>query len=290
MTHRAPGPSLRAPRIWLLPLLLVVAVAAFAWTEYLSRSLLLDFIAWWPVWLSVILIALAVRGRRVGRVRLSGLVPLLATMALGIFVAAHVLGWPIMPSTEQVLVGPPPDGISTAALSARVDGDLRVGAGAEFLYRVEPIRLGGEVGVPDADEQRVESAVVIELMPDDSPGLYGFAGWDVALSTLPVWSLTLQGNLEADLTGLRVSGVQAEGAGSVELGGVEGPTPVSLVGEFSVVVDPGTPIRIVGGATVPDDWETLSDGARSPAPGNGWVVSVAEGSQVTVVYEPPPPG
>ncbi|MGH8944656.1 MAG: hypothetical protein ACRDVL_00710 [Acidimicrobiia bacterium] len=290
MTHRAPGPSLGAPKIWLLPLLLIGALAVVVWRGYLSRSLLLDFVAWWPVWLGVAVIALAVRGRRVGRVRLSGIVPLVATAAIGIFVAAHLLGWAIMPSADQVLVGPPADGIATAALSARVDGDLHVAGGAQHLYRVEPLRLGGEVGVPDADEQKVESAVVIQLTPEDSPGLYGFSGWDVALSPLPQWSLTLEGDIEADLTALSLSGVRAEGSGSIALGGVDSPTPVSLFGVFSVVVASGTPIRVVGAAAVPGDWESLSDGSRSPAPGNGWVVSVADGSQVTVVYQQSPQG
>ena len=87
MTHRAPGPSLGAPKIWLLPVLAVGALAMLAWTDYLSRSLALDFVAWWPVWLLAILAAVAVRGRRMGRIRLSGVVPLLATAALGVFVA-----------------------------------------------------------------------------------------------------------------------------------------------------------------------------------------------------------
>jgi hypothetical protein len=271
-------------------LLLIGALAFVAWRGYLSRSLLLDFVAWWPVWLVVAVIALAVRGRRAGRVRLSGVVPLVATAAIGVFVAAHLLAWAIMPSAGQVLVGPPTDGIATAALSARVEGDLHVAAGGQYLYRVEPLRLGGEVGTPDADEQVVESAVVIELTAEGSPGLYGFSGWDVALSPLPQWNLTLQGDIEADLTALTLSGVQAEGSGSMTLSGVDTPTPVSLLGVFSVVVAPGTPIRVVGSAGVPDDWESLSDGSRSPAPGNGWVVSVADGSQVTVVYNQSPQG
>lgn len=290
MTHRAPGPSLGAPKIWLLPVLAVGALAMLAWTDYLSRSLALDFVAWWPVWLLAILAAVAVRGRRMGRIRLSGVVPLLALAALGVFVAAHLLGWAIMPSTDQVLVGPPPDGVETAALSARVDGELRVGAGTKDLYRVESLRFGGEVAVPDASEQQAESTVVIELVTNDSPELYRFSGWDVTLSPLPAWNLTLDGEMDADLTALRVSGVQAEGSGSIAFGGVDGPTPVTLLGDFSVRIVPGTPIRVVGLATVPPDWETLTDGSRSPVPGYGWVISVTDGSHVAVVYDQSPSG
>lgn len=284
MTHRAPGPSSGAPKIWLLPLLLLAVLAAAGSTGYLSRSLLLDFVAWWPVWVLVVLAALVVRRRRVGRVRLSGLVPLVATLLIGLFAAAHILGWPLMPSTDRVLVGPPADGVETAALSARVGGELRVRAGADFLYRVESLRLGGEVGVPDAEEQQIESAAVIELIPDEMPGLYGFSGWDVVLSSAPAWSLTLEGNIHADLTSLRVAGAQASGSGTLVLGTIPGPTAVSVIGAFTVIVPPETPIRVVGEADVPGDWEALSDGSRSPAPGNGWVLSVAPDSRVTVVY------
>jgi hypothetical protein len=288
MTHRAPGPSF--PKIWLLPVLGLGTLAALSWTGYLSRSILLDFIAWWPVWLLLIVLAVVVRGRRAGRVRLSGIVPLLATLVLGLFVAAHFLSWPGMPSTDRILVGPPAEGVTTAAISARVDGELRVGAGAEHLYRVESLRLGGDVGVPDAEEQQAESAVVIELVGDANPGLYGFSGWDVMLSPLPGWSLTLAGELEADLTSLRVSGLQAEGSGDILLGSAPGPTSVSLSGMFTVEVAPGTPVRVVGQATVPADWETLSDGSRSPAQGDGWVLSVVAGSEVTLVYQLPASG
>ena len=284
MTHRAPGPSSGAPKIWLLPLLVLVALAVLGWAGYLSRSLLLDFVAWWPVWVLVALAALVVRGRRAGRVRLSGIVPVVATLLIGLFATAHLLGWPLMPSTDRILVGPSAEGVETAALSARVDGELRVRAGAGFLYLVESLRLGGEVGVPDAEEQKAESAVVIELIPDEMPGLYGFSGWDVVLSSVPTWSLTLQGDIDADLTSIQVAGAQAEGSGTLVLGTVPGPTAVSVVGVFTVAVPPATPIRVVGEAEVPGDWEALSDGSRSPAPGNGWVLSVAPGSRVSVVY------
>lgn len=284
MTHRAPGPYSGAPKIWLLPLLVLVALVVLGWAGYLSRSLLLDFLAWWPVWLLVALAALVVRGRRAGRVRLSGIVPLVATLLIGLFATAHLLGWLLMPSTDRVLVGPSAEGVETAALSARVDGELRVGAGSDFLYQVASLRLGGEVGVPDAEEQQVESAVVVELIPDQTPGLYGFSGWDIVLSTAPAWSLTLEGEIDADLTSLGVAGVQAEGSGTLVLGTVPGPTAVTLGGDFTVTVSPGIPIRVVGEAEVPGDWETLSDGSQSPAPGNGWVLSVAPDSRLTVVY------
>lgn len=288
MTHRAAGPS--PPRIWLLPVFGLVALAGLVFANVLSRSLALDFAAWWPVWVLVALLALLARGRRAGRLRLSALVPLAVTVLIALFVTAHLLAWPGMPSAKRALVGPPPQGVETAALSARVDGELRVRAGSRFLYQVDAIRLGGSIGLPDAEEQTAESAMAIELVPDPDPGLHAFSGWEVVLSPAASWNLTLQGDIVADLRSLRISGVQAEGTGSLHLGPVTGPTPVSVEGRLVIVVDEQTPIRIVGRASVPIDWETLSDGSRSPAPGDGWVVSVASGSALDVVYEQTPPG
>ncbi|MBW3666369.1 MAG: hypothetical protein KY394_02115, partial [Actinobacteria bacterium] len=189
MTHRAPGPS--PPKIWLLPVLALIALAGLVLSGVLSRSLALDFVAWWPIWALLALLTLLARGRRLGRVRLSGLVPVIAILLIGLLVAAHLLAWPAMPSTRLALVGPPAAAVETAALSARIDGEIRLRAGAEYLYRVEPLRLGGDIAVPDAREQTAESAVVIELLPHPDPGFYGFSGWDVVLSAAPAWSLTL---------------------------------------------------------------------------------------------------
>jgi hypothetical protein len=290
MTHRATGPSSEVPKVWLLPVVALAVLAGLVAAGMLSRSIALDFVTWWPVWLIVALLALLVRRRHLRRVRLSGLVAVLATLLVGLLVAAHLLAWPALPSSELVLVGQAPQGVETAALSARIDGEVRLRGGAEYLYRVEPLRLGGEIGVPDAEEQSAESAVVVELVADPDPGFYGFSGWDIFLSPVPAWSLTLQGEVDADLSGLSVSGVQAEGRGRLVLGPVSGPTPVSVVGEFTIEVSRGVAIRIVGQAAVPSDWETLSDGSRSPTPGEGWLVSAGPDASLTVVYEQAPPG
>ncbi|MBW3667508.1 MAG: hypothetical protein KY394_07940, partial [Actinobacteria bacterium] len=74
------------------------------------------------------------------------------------------------------------------------------------------------------------------------------------------------------------------------IGPVRAATPVTVVGDFTIEVPREVPIRIVGQASAPPDWETLSDGTRSPAPGEGWVVSVAPGTALTVIYEQAAPG
>lgn len=290
MTHRAAGPSSQVPKIWLLPVAVLAILAGLVVTGMLSRSLVLDFVAWWPVWLLIVLLAVLVRRRRLRRLRLSGLVAVFATLLIALLISAHLLAWPALPSSDLMLVGPAPQGVETAALSARVEGQVRLQAGSDFLYRVEPLRWGGEVGIPDAEEQVAASAVVVELISDPDPGFYGFSGWDIFLSSVPVWSLTLDGDVEADLSGLSVSGVQAEGQGRLSMGAAPGPTPVSVVGEFTIEVSRGVPVRIVGQATVPPDWETLTDGTRSPTPGEGWVISAGPDAALTVVYEQAPTG
>lgn len=290
MTHRAAGPSSQVPKVWLLPVTVLAAIAGLVVAGILSRSLVLDFIAWWPVWLVIALLGVLFRRARLGRLRLSGLLAVLATVILGVLVAAHLLAWPALPSSDMALVGPTPQGVETAALSARIDGEIRLRAGADYLYQVEPLRLGGEVGVPDAEEQSAESTVVVELVPARDPGFYGFSGWDIFLSSVPAWNLTLEGEVDADLSGLNVTGVQAEGQGWLAIGAASGATPVSIAGDFTIEVSQGVPIRIVGQATVPPDWETLSDGSRSPMPGEGWVVSTGPGASLTVIYEQTPAG
>ena len=282
MTHRAVGARGGVPRIWLLPIVVVTAILGVTATGLLSRSIVLDLLAWWPVWLLLVVLAVAARGRRIGKLRLPGLVPLITTAALVTFVVGHLLAWPIMPSTSQQLIGPVVGAETSAALSARLAGDLRLSAGADHLYEVDPLRFGGGIGVPEAIEQIQGSAVSIVLSPPADPGLYSFSGWDITVSTLPLWSLTLEGDMEADLTGLDVMALQVSGGGMVTLGEADTTVAASVSGDFEMIVSSAIPVRIVGSAVVPDSWQQLSDGARSPTPGEGWVVSVREGSTLTV--------
>ena len=282
MTHRAAGADRSVPRIWLLPIFALTVILGVTAGGVLSRSLLLDLLAWWPVWLAITLLTVLARRRQLGRMRLSGLIPLLASAALIAFTAGHVYGWMVMPSAAQELNGPLADSATVAALSAGVDGDLRVGEGASLLYEVGPVRRGGDIGIPEAVEQVRESAISIILQEPSDPGFHSFSGWDILLSAIPAWSLTLEGHIEADLSGLRMTGLVLSGDGLVTLGLVESSTPASVSGAFELVVPSGFPVRILGAATVPATWEQLSDGWRSPASGEGWVISVREGSSLSI--------
>jgi hypothetical protein len=283
MTHIAGGSRRGIPKAWILPLLAVVLILGAVYLDLVSRSIAVDFLAWWPVWVVLVILAFLARRRRWGRVRVSGLIPILWVTALGLLVTGHVLGWEAMPSTSIRLAGPAAGSASTAALSAQIDGVLDVGSGQSgFLYAIDPVRRGGDIGPPTAVEQIQGTNISVALEPFEDPGLYTFAGWLLHLDEGPTWNISLGGDLDADLRRLRLSGLQLNGEGDVSLGSVPESVVVSVSGDFELTVPPGVPVRVVGEAVVPAGWVEGSDGMESPTPGNGWVVSVGEGSSLTV--------
>jgi hypothetical protein len=283
MTHRSASPRRAVLRAWLLPMIALAAVWGAVYLDLISPSILLDFLAWWPVWMLIALVTFMVRGRRIGRVRVSGMMPLVTLIVFGLFVFGHLAGWPTMPSASVRLAGPGQGSVATAAMSARVTGGLVVTSGGSgFLYEVEPIRRGGETAMPDATEQIQGANMSIQLVPKADPGLYVFGGWMLDLDRAPTWSLSLSGDMDADLGDLRLTALQIDGKGKVRLGHIDDSAPVTVSGDFDVTVDPGTPVRVVGVAEVPADWIQTSDGWESPTSGNGWVFSVAEDSILTL--------
>ena len=283
MTNGTVGARSGVPRIWLLPVLALAAMLGAIGAELLSKSIVLDLIGWWPVWLLIVLLVIVARGRRLGRIRSSGVIPILATLALGAFTIGHLAGWPVMQSTSQRLVGPAQTGFEEAALTARLDGDLRVSAGSSFLYEVGPVRRGGEIGVPDASEQTQSGAVSITLRHPAAPGFYVFSGWDMSLSADVLWNLDLDGVIDADLSELTLSALQIDGSGVVRLREVSVLTLGQIRGTFEIVVPPDAAVRVIGQATVPATWEQLSDGFRSPNTADGWLITVLSPGTVSFV-------
>lgn len=282
MTSRAAGPPRRVPRMWLIPLTALTGLLATVAADVLSRSVVVDLIAWWPVWAVIAVVAVSLRRLRLGKVLLAGVVPLAALIALGVFTFAHMQGWAGLPSTEARLVGPESDGVETAHLEAGVDGPLVVSAGSGFLYRVEPVRRGGEVGVPGAREESIRTHTSVRLTPSVDPGFYRFAGWDILLSKGARWTLDLVGVINADLRGLELESAEFGGEGVVRVGAVSTEANLKVNGVFELVVPPGTAVRVIGDAAVPASWTPLVDGWESPATGVGWVVEVLEGGTLEV--------
>lgn len=282
MTRLAVGFGRAFPRVWLLPIGALTLILGVAVSGRLSRSIAADLLAWWPVWLGLAAAAFFLRERKFGALRAAGLVPLVALLFVGLFLWGHLAGWSVMPSAAHRLVGPEPAGFTEASLEAGLDGEINVRGGSDFLYRVEPVRSGGRIGIPGASEQVVDSAVAVALEPPADPGVYAFAGWHLFLSETPRWSLSLEGAVDADLTTFTVRELELDGAGTVRLGSIDEETPVTVDGSFDVVVPADTPARVTGVASVPASWTVDDRGATSPASGSGWVISVVAGSDVTV--------
>jgi hypothetical protein len=283
MTRFAVGFGRGFPRAWLLPIGALTLMLGIAVAGRLSRSIAADLIAWWPVWLGIAIAAYMLRDQRVGTFRVAGMIPLVALLFVGLFAWGHLAGWSIMPSASQRLVGPEVGGFTEAALQAEIDGAIEVDSGSEFLYQVEPVRRGGVIGIPGANEQVLDSSVAVLLSPPADPGLYSYAGWALNLNEEPSWSLILGGAVDADLTSLSITGLTLDGSGVVRLGSTKGATPVSVSGSFQIVVPADTPARVNGRATAPNSWTGDVDGAVAPTFGEGWVITVERGAKVAIV-------
>ena len=164
---------------------------------------------------------------------------------------------------------------------------IEVDGETQFLYQVEPVRRGGAVGIPGANEQVLDSAVAVLLTPPADPGLYSYAGWDVSLNDNPRWSLALSGSVDADLTSLSVIDLSLDGTGVVHLGAVDGETPITVGGSFRIVVPIDSPARVTGVASAPGSWTLDADGAVAPTFGEGWVITIEPEAAVTIVEGPP---
>ena len=283
MTHRAVGFGRGFPRVWLLPIGALTILLGVAASGRLSRSIVADLIAWWPVWIGLGIAAFIFRDRKLGSYRVSGIVPLVALGFVLLFLWGHLAGWSIMPSSSQRLVGPNAASFTTAALSADIDGRIHVSPETDFLFQVEPLMQGGGIGIPRSEEQVVDTSVAIDLIEPEDPGLYVYAGWDLRLNPGAVWSLDLGGSLDADLTALTISALDASGAGTIDLGTVTAATPVNISGSFRVTVPAEFPARVVGTASVPASWRLTADGAQAASPGEGWVITVVGDTSLTVV-------
>ena len=81
---------------------------------------------------------------------------------------------------------------------------------------------------------------------------------------------------------MEMTGLDLTGEGWVVLGQPLRATDIRVLGGYTLTFPDDASVRIIGQATVPDDWTQVPDGWSSPVQGPGWVVTVAAGSTVTV--------
>jgi hypothetical protein len=250
----------------------------------LSPGLALDLISLWPGLVPAV-IALLVVGVRHGWRRRLGAMPQLLTLSwLALGVAAHIDGLPLLPSSAAELEGPA-NNFTLSSLEVHLVGRLEVTAGGDpELYAVEFIRLGGAVGVAEAEEVSVEETIAVALQDSGTTPFFRYAGWRISLSTQSTWNLDLGGAIGADLTGLLLSEVTADGGGWLRMGSYTLTTPIELRGgAFEVTVPASSAVRILGEARVPPSWVVINGGYRAPTDGEGLVISVVEGASLSII-------
>ncbi len=270
------------PRIWLLPILGMVALLGMAVAGSLSRALLADLVAWWPAWFVLILAAVLLRHARLGPIRVAGLVPLVATVAVALFALGHTAGWALMPSAVQGVDGPPLGEVVESRLTVAVDGEIRIVPTTDELYWVDPIVKGGKVGVPVVTESTAGQEATVQVAEDPASGVFQYAGWTIGLNSTSVWSFELNAAVDADLSGFAVKEAEFGGSGRVVLGVPDGPSTIAVNGVFTVVVPESVPARVIGAASVPAAWRLVEEGAVAPVEGEGWRI-VSQGDSVLTV-------
>lgn len=269
--------------LWALPAGVLAGIGVAARVGVISQAVFVDLIAWWPVWIGLVAVAVILYRRPLGTLRGGGLVALLGSALVVAFLVGHLSGWASMPSASARLIGPEVGEVEVASLTAVINGKVVVSDGAMFLYEVYPVRWGGDYGLPQAFEEVPNPETVdITLASPANPGRMAFAGWTISLSTSPVWSLDLAGVVSADLSGLDVVSLVLGGSGEVSLGAAEFPRAVLVSGVFEIRIPEGVPVTVVGEATVPEGWASTDTGWASPVEGEVWVVTVVDGSRVTI--------
>lgn len=267
MTDRAGGRAFRVAA-WMLVGAVIIASAAGVAGGILSRSLVIDLVAMWPILAVAILVGLTAwwLGRK-GSGRAGTVLPLAIFTALVLAHALHLGGWEMLPSSEVRLTGPPAEELSDPTeMVIQITGDLVLDShDGGSAYRVEPILRGGMVGIPGATETSVDGAVSVRVAAIDGPAWYSFSGWQITLSEAIGWRLVLNGTIAADLTNLPITSAAISGSGTIRLGQPpeEGPS-VIVAGPFDVMVPAGVAVTVDGEALVPADWETTGRGSRSP--------------------------
>jgi hypothetical protein len=270
------GPSLgRSPwpaAAWTMTAFTFVALAVAVLGSVLSRTVVLDALALWPV--AALVVPAALLGLRGGRNR--AIVPLvLITWLLGT-VGLHLGGAENLPSAAST-VSADLSGIETARLAVVIDDvSLRVAPGP---FQVAPAPVGGSAGVPVV--QRVSGPTATVLTVTDDPTRspwFRFGVFDLSLTPGVIWELRVRvAHFDMDLREVEVGGGRLEAAtGRVLLGNPSGDVTLEVAGNIEISVPPDAQGTALGTTRVPDGW--FVEDPASPAEWTGWRIVVVSGS------------
>lgn len=239
-----------------------------------SRSLVLDAIALWPI--AALVVPAALIGLKGGRHR--ALAPLVLLSWLLVSVGVHLSGVDGMPSSAAV-VRTDLVGIESARLTIAVDDlSLRIGPGP---FEVAPVPVGGASGVPVVERVSGTSATALVVTDDpDASVWFRFGEYRIRLNQGVAWDLrvTVSG-FDIDARDLDLASARlAADTGRLLLGQPRTAATVEVGGDIEVSVPSDAAVTVIGSTRVPSDWTVTDDGASAPVEGEGWTVRVTSGS------------
>lgn len=259
---------------WAMTGFTLLALAVGIAGNVLSRTVVLDGLALWP--LAALAVPAALIGRSGGRHR--ALAPLLLVSWMLITVGLHLGGFEGLPSTASA-VTTDLSGTDTARLTVSVDGlAVKIGQGP---FEVSPSPVGGSGGVPVIERVSgtAATALVVTDDPDRSPW-FRFGEYRISLDSGIAWDLRIRvEGLDADVSQVDVVGARFEAStGRVVLGAPSAPTTVEIAGDIEVSVPAGVAVTVIGSTRVPSDWTVDGEDATAPVVGEGWTIRVLSGS------------
>lgn len=254
--------------------LTVTALAVGIVGNVVSRSLVLDAIALWPI--AAVALPAALIGLKGGRHL--ALAPLVLLSWLLVSVGVHLSGVAGMPSSAAA-VRTDLAGIESARLTVAVDDlSLRIGAGP---FEVAPVPVGGASGVPVVERVSGTSATALVVTDDpDASVWFRFGEYRIRLDQGVAWDLrvTVSG-FDIDARDLELASARlVADTGRLELGQPPAAATVEVGGDIEVSVPSDAAVTVIGTTRVPSDWTVSDNGATAPAEGEGWTIRVTSGS------------
>lgn len=272
---------------WVMAGTFPIAVTVGISATVLSPGLVLDAISLWPGVIPALIALGVVAIRKAWRTRTGALPPLLLLTWMVLAAGAHLAAWRPLPSSSAEIAGPNATADSIT-MTVHPQGRLEVSvigqdqAGGP-VYRIGFVRLGGGVGVPVADEVSNQTGLTVSIRDSGTTPWFRYGGWRIELAPQTQWNLSLGGDITGSLVGLDLASLSIEGSGAIRLGSAGHLVPLAVRGNLSLTIPAGAPARVVGGAQVPDDWENTPGGSTAPVPGEGWLISVADGATLVII-------